>query len=156
MCNQEKDLVREAKLKAARFCAYRERAPLEVREKLESCGLTGAQLEQVLRELADDGFVNEQRFAAAYANGKLRIKKWGKLKIRRGLESYKLNNECVCRALDSLPESEYLETMNKLIEKKRRLLKISDPFIRNHKIAQFVISKGFEPDLIWEYLTSDL
>ena len=156
MSNMEKDLIREAKVKAARFCAYRERAAVEVRNKLESYGLESHQLEQVILELEHDGFLNEQRFAKSYASGKLRIKKWGRLKIKRGLEAYELPVEQIGKALESLPPSEYQETMKGLVQKKRSSLKESDPFVRNHKIAQFVISKGFEPDMVWTYLKSKI
>ena len=152
MAKMEKDVVREAKAKAARFCSYRERAPQEVREKLAGLGLEGAQLEQALQELARDGFVDERRFASAYANGKLRIKRWGKLKIKRGLENYQLDQDCINMALESLPDDEYQQIMQQHIEQKLQRLNEPDPYVRNHKTAQNLISKGFEPDRVWSYL----
>lgn len=152
MSYKEKDEVREAKIKAARFCAYRERAPLEVLHKLRAYGLISGDVEQVLEELIRDGFLNENRFAISYANGKLRQKKWGKIKIRRGLEQYKIESNCIDVVLEAIPNDEYQDILKKLLDKKWLSLKISDPFIRKHKVAQFVISKGFEPSLIWEYL----
>ena len=156
MSNLEMDLVRDAKLKAARFCAYQERAPSEVRTKLSSYGLEAEQLEQVMVELADGGFVNERRFALAYARGKLRLKKWGKLKIKRGLENYEIDPQCISEILMSLSPEDYHQTMSSLIEKKRANLRIADVYIRNHKIANFVISKGFEPELVWDYLKNEM
>ena len=150
----EKDIVREAKIKAARFCAYRERAPMEVREKLAAYGLEGDQMEEVLNELIEENFLNESRFASAYARGKLRSNKWGKIKIRKGLESYQLNQSAIDQALKELPQDEYLSIMVQLIKKKQRSLKVTNPFVRNHKIAHFVISKGFEPDIVWAELRS--
>ena len=150
----EKDITREAKIKAARFCAYRERAPEEVREKLRGYGLSPDQCEQVLQELVDENFINEQRFAKAYASGKLRINKWGKLKIRNGLDGYQVNEKYIERALIALPEEEYLSTMKDLINKKQGSLDVTDPYVRNHKVARYVISKGFEPDLVWDHLKS--
>lgn len=152
MAYKEKDEVREAKIKAARFCAYRERAPLEVLEKLRGYGLISGDVEQVLEELIRDGFLNENRFAMSYANGKLRQKKWGKIRIRRELEQYKIDSNCIDMVLEAIPNDEYQDILKKLVDKKWLSLKISDPFIRNHKAAQFVISKGFEPSLIWKYL----
>ena len=155
MPNQEMDLVRDAKIKAARFCAYQERAPSEVRTKLESYGLDGDQLNKVMSELMDEGFIDEHRFASAYALGRLRLKKWGKLKIKKGLEHYDVNPHHISEVLDSLSKENYSQTMISLIEKKRKGLRVSDPFIRNHKIANFLISKGFEPDLVWDYLKQE-
>ena len=156
MSNNQKDLIKEARIKAARFCSYRERAPEEVRQKLIKQGLNDSQVEDMLQELIDDNFINEQRFATAYANGKLRINKWGRIKIRQGLERHLVDPTCMEKALHSLEEAEYRAIMISLIQKKHHSLKITDPFIRNHKIAQFVISKGFEPDLVWQSLKSDL
>ena len=155
MSNQEMDLVRDAKIKVARFCAYQERAPSEVRTKLSSYGLEIEQLEQVMIELVDGGFVNEHRFASAYARGKLRLKKWGKLKIKKGLENYQVDPQCISEILSSISQEDYYRTMSSLIEKKRASLRISDPFIKNHKIANFLISKGFEPELVWDYLKTE-
>jgi regulatory protein len=152
MPNNQKDLLQEAKVKMARFCSYRERAPEEVRQKLAQYNLSDQKIEQVMNVLMEHDFVNERRFAGAYANGKLNINKWGKLKIRQGLEHYKLDPDHIDEALGKLPDDQYQATMIKHIEKKQRSLKHKDPFVRNHKVAQFVISKGFEPDLVWKIL----
>ena len=156
MSNNQKEVIKEAKIKAARYCSYRERAPEEVREKLTKYGLRSHQVAQVLKELKDENFINEQRFANAYASGKLRINKWGRIKIKMGLERSKVDPVYVNRALNNLPEDEYNTIMIKHIQKKQGALNIQDHFLRNHKIAQFVISKGFEPDLVWQYLKSNI
>ena len=152
MSNQEKDLVRDAKIKAARFCAYQERAPSEVKTKLVRYGLNADQLDQAMNELLSEGFIDEHRFASAYALGKLRLKKWGKLKIKKGLEHYEIHPQCIVEVLGALPSDDYNQTMINLIEKKRQGLRVSNPYIKNHKIAGFLMSKGFEPDLVWDYL----
>lgn len=90
----------------------------------------------------------------AYASGKLRMNKWGKLKIKMGLESYQLDPACIEKALDALPEDEYMAIMARHIEKKLQSLKTEDSFVRNHKVARLVISKGFEPELVWQNLKS--
>jgi regulatory protein len=152
MVNQEKEIIKEAKIKAARYCAYRERAPLEIRQKLGTLGLNEIQIEQILHELTKDGFVNEQRFATAFAGGKFRLKKWGKLKISHSLKNLEITESNIRKAIDSLAADEYLKVLRDHIKKKRQSLRISDPFVINHKIAQFVISKGFEPELVWKEL----
>ena len=155
MTYKEKEIVRQAKIKAARFCAYRERAPAEVREKLSGYGLNSDQCEQVVNELINENFINEKRFATAYANGKLRINKWGKIKIKNGLQSYRVDEKFIEKALNTLPKEEYLTTMKDLINKKLGSLDIADPYVRNHKVARYVISKGFEPELVWRSLKSE-
>ena len=152
MANKEKDPLKDAKVKGARYCAYRERAPSEVRQKLKMLGLTPDQIEQVYSELVASGFVNEERFALAFASGKFRLKKWGKLKIEHALQQHKISTLFIEKALNSLPENEYLSMLSDVIQRKQKTLKSKDPFVANHKIARFAISKGYEPELVWKQL----
>jgi len=148
----EKDVVRDAKNKAARFCAYQERAPKQVKEKLGAYGLPEDQVVKVMEELVNEGFINEGRFARSYANGKFRLKKWGKLKIKLGLERLELDPICIESVLRDIPTGEYKQILTQLIEQKWNAVKAQDSYIRKHKVAQFAMSRGFEPDLIWNLL----
>ena len=146
------ELLKNAKLKAARFCAYRERTQREVREKLHGEGVWGQEAESIIAELITDGFINEERFAIAYAGGKFRLKKWGKLKIKQGLEAHGLTSYCVDKALATIEEEDYQSTLQQLMRQKWQSLKEPDPFVRKHKTAQFLMGKGFEPEIIWSLL----
>ena len=48
---KESDPLKSARLKAARFCAYRERTQQEVREKLHKIGLYGDEAEEIISDL---------------------------------------------------------------------------------------------------------
>lgn len=149
---KEEDLVKSAKLKAARFCAYRERTQNEVRKKLHLYGLRGEEAEELIVQLITEGFINEERFAKAYASGKFRLKKWGKLKIRHGLESHGLSPYCIEKGISTIDDNDYRSTLKKLISEKWERLDLKDLFVRMHKTAQYLMSKGYEPELIWEVL----
>lgn len=152
MANKEQDPLKDAKVKAARYCAYRERAPSEVRQKLQTFGLTQVQIEQVYSELVASEFVDEERFALAFASGKFRIKKWGKLKIEHALKQLQISHQFIEAAINSLPDNEYLKTLSQVIQRKQKTIKSADPFVANHKVARFAISKGYEPELVWKQL----
>ena len=72
--------IQQAFIKAAKYCAYQERTQQEARQKIYSYGIFGDEAEEVICMLIEDNYINEERFAIAYAGGKFRIKKWGKLK----------------------------------------------------------------------------
>src|SRR5579863_890568 len=78
--------TQEAIVKIARYCAYQERSHQEVRNKLFNYGLRSTSVDEILSHLITEGFLNEGRYAKAFAGGKFRIMKWGKLKIRKALE----------------------------------------------------------------------
>lgn len=143
---------KEAKLKAADYCAYQERSQQEVRDKLYSYGLHYNDVEEVLSELITENFINEERFAKAYAGGKFRMKKWGRLKILQGLKQHRISEYCIKKGLQEIPEGDYLDTIETLISKKRSTLDITDEFAANQKIASYLYQKGFETNLIWEVL----
>ena len=143
---------KEAKLKAADYCAYQERSQQEVRDKLYDYGLHQADVEEVISFLITEGFINEERFAKAYVRGKFHMKKWGRNKIAAGLKQHKISPYCLKKGWQEIDEEEYLKVLLELIEKKESSLKETNQFIRKKKIAQFAIQRGFESHLVWDEL----
>ena len=89
-----------ALLKAADYCAYQERSQQEVRDKLYGYGLHHDEVEENLSELITQGYLNEERFAKAYAGGKFRIKGWGKRKILQGLKQHRISEYCIMKGFE--------------------------------------------------------
>ena len=110
--------VKEAKIKAASFCAYRERTQQEVRDKLYSYGLHSDEVEEVIALLITENFISEERFSKAYAGGKFRINHWGRNKIKAGLQLKGISARCQEYALLEIDEEEYRHTMEVRAEKK--------------------------------------
>ena len=54
--------------------------------KLYELGADEEVAEEVIVYLIGENFINEERFAKAFAGGKFRIKKWGKIKIKQALK----------------------------------------------------------------------
>ena len=109
--------VQQAFIKASKYCAYQERTQQEVREKLHAYGIFGDDAEEVICMLIEDNYINEERFAIAYAGGKFRIKKWGKVKIEKNLRQKGLSNYCINQGLAVIDHEEYTQTLEQLIEK---------------------------------------
>lgn len=141
---------KEAKLKAANFCAYQERSQKEVRNKLYDYGLYSDEVEDVLTDLIVEGFINEERFAKQYVGSKFRMKKWGRNKILQGLKQHDISAYCVKAGLKEIDDEEYIEVLEELIRKKSAFKSESDLFKKRSKIAQHAIYKGFEPELVWD------
>jgi len=142
----------EALAKIQRYCAYQERSHKEVKTKLYDYGLYSSQVDEILSQLITDGFLNEERFAKAYAGGKFRMKKWGKLKIKNELEFLGLTKNCIQRGLKEIEPADYSKTLKALIKKKSTEIKDENLFKKRDKVARFVMSKGYEPEMVWEYV----
>lgn len=141
--------------KAQAWCAYQERCQQEVRDKLYEWGLWKEAVESIIAELITGSFINEERFAKAYAGGKFRIKKWGRVKIRLALKRKGLTDYCIRKGLQEIDEEAYMETLLSVINEKATKTKDKNPLRRNYSIAQYAISRGFEPDLVWQALKMD-
>jgi regulatory protein len=138
--------------KISRYCAYQERSHKEVRNKLYEYGLHRGEVDEILTRLITDGFLNEQRFAKAFAGGKFRMKKWGRNKIVHELEAHGVAPKCIQMGLKEIDAADYRKTLTRLISKKLAETKEVNPFKRKSLVARFAIGKGYEPETVWEML----
>ncbi|MFD2962758.1 MULTISPECIES: regulatory protein RecX [Olivibacter] len=153
---KQKKLTRQqAKSKAESYCAYQERSQQEMRDKLYSWGLHPVDVEEIIADLITENFLNEERFALAYASGKFTIKSWGKIKIRQGLKLHQISQRLIQDALNQINQQAYYDKLRGLLEKKAAHLKESDPYKRRNKLAQYALSKGYENDFIFDILTNN-
>lgn len=146
---------KEILMKISAFCAYQERTQQEVRDKLYDYGLDKDTVEETIVRLIQENFLNEERFAIAYAGGKFRVKKWGRKKILEGLKQKNISEYCIRQAMKEIPDKEYRATLLDLIEKRASKEKETNAYKRKYKIAQHVISKGYEPELVWDILNDN-
>ncbi|MDX1943437.1 MAG: regulatory protein RecX [Saprospiraceae bacterium] len=142
----------EALSRMQRYCAYQERSHREVRGKLLDLNIYGDDLEEILAQLIADNFLNEERFARTYARGKFRMKQWGKRRIVQELKRHEVSDYSIRKALEEISEKDYNITLQEVIQKKKASLAETDNFILRNKIAQYAISRGYEPDLVWQIL----
>ncbi len=134
--------------KMEHFCAYRERCPQEVRNKLKTLGATSAVARQVFEVLQTDKFFDETRFALAFAGGKFRNNHWGKVRIGLELRMRDIAPETIQHALDSIDVETYDALLVKLLQKKMGQYEGADN--PTEKAAASLIRAGFESDLVFK------
>ena len=71
----------------------------------------------LVAELMSEGYLNEERFARAYARGKFRIKGWGPRKITQGLQAKRVSSACISLGLSELSDDEVREYLVRQREK---------------------------------------
>ena len=141
----------EAKIKLESYCAYQERCTFEVLEKLKSFDLNELEIKSLIKELQNDNFLNEERFARSYASGKFAIKSWGKNKIKSHLIAKRVSKGIINTALNEIDYDAYVSRLHQLASKKAsELSKEKNPWTRKQKIMRFLASKGYETHLIYE------
>jgi regulatory protein len=147
----KKQLSKEQALqKAKHYCGYQERSHYEVREKLYALGMHKQQVEELISQLIEENYLNEERFAIEFAGGKFRMKQWGRVKIKYELKQKKVSEYCIKKALKQIDEDDYLKSLNTLARKKWNSIKGEgvNHFVKMSKTTTYLMQKGFESDLI--------
>ncbi|MCC6371983.1 MAG: RecX family transcriptional regulator [Bacteroidia bacterium] len=142
----------EALEKMKNWCAYQERSQFDVRKKLYAFKLQEEECEQIIAQLIEENFLNEERFALAFAGGKFRIKHWGKHKIKTELKKHRVSEYCINKALAGLGDENYEAGMVKLLEKKISTSKQSDRRKLYYSVMKYAVSKGYESDKVSKQL----
>ena len=145
-----KKLSREQALpQIKQFCVYRERCHSEVKEKLYSLGLYKNDVEQLMAQLIEENYLNEERFAKQYAGGKFRMNQWGRVKIKYALRQKQVSDYSIKKGLKEISEADYKKTLQKLAEQKLKTLKNeSNVFSKKKKLQDYLLQKGYEGELV--------
>jgi len=139
----------QAKEKIRRYCAYQERSHLEVRNKLYAYGLHRGDVDEIITGLITEGFLNEERYAKAFAGGKFRMKKWGRIRITHALEEKGVSRNCILIGLGEIDEDQYVQTLRELLKEKSGSLEEGNAYAFRDRLSKYAIQKGYEPEIVW-------
>jgi len=149
MIQRQRQTPEQAFQKAKHFCAYQERCHQEVKDKLYSFGLWKKDVEELIARLIEENYLNEERFAIQFAGGRFRMKQWGRVKIRYELKQRQIGEYNIKKALAAIPEDDYGKTLDRLAERKTETLQEEENILaRRRKLHDYLMQKGYEPDLV--------
>ena len=142
--------IKEALHKIEHYCAYQERCHEEVTQKLRSMKMDSDEIDQIITQLINDNFLNEERFACSFARGKHRIKHWGKIRITNELKFRGINQTLISIALKEINPEEYYETFEALATRQWESIRETNSLKKRKKFCDFMLRKGFESNLVYE------
>jgi regulatory protein len=144
----------QAIIKIRDWCAYQERCQQEARDKLYDYGLKTDDVENIIAQLVNENFINEERFAIAFAGGKFRIKKWGKVKIKQELKAKRVSDYCIKKGLAVIDSTDYINTLKKVLALQAKSITEKNFLKKKQKLIRHALGKGYEQDLIFDILKS--
>ena len=133
------------------LCSRREYCRKDVMKKVMTA-LDGdvAKAEEVIAKLVEERYVDDLRYATAFARDKASIAGWGEAKIRYMLSSKGIDRELIAQALDEVDDKRAETRLEKLMENKVRSLK-DDPQCRL-KLLRFGLGRGYSYDQVTEMI----
>ncbi len=151
MNTQKSYTVEEATKRMERYCAYQERCHKEVHQKLYEMRMIPVAVDQIIDHLLRHNFLNETRFAQAFARGKFRAKKWGRNRIVNELKMRQISKFNIKIALKEIPDTEYYKTFDALAEKRlQQLTSETNLQKKRKKLADYLFYRGWESALVYE------
>lgn len=130
--------------KIMKYCAFQERSCREVYRKLSELKVPQQEAEQILMELKEQNFVNDERFAECFVRGKVNCKRWGRVKIRAELLQRGVESSIIEEKLENIDTKQYSANIRYLSERWRQ----EHPAEENQKLVRFLMSKGYTYDEI--------
>ena len=131
--------------KMRRLCSRREYCVSDIRAKLMK-ELDGdvQKVETAINKLKDEKYVDDLRYATAYARDKASISGWGATKIRYMLSAKGVAKDVISEALNEVDEVKASTRLEKLLENKYKSLK-DDPQWKI-ELLRFALGRGYSYD----------
>lgn len=134
-----------------KLCSKAEYCRADVyRKALKALDGDSAQASRLVDSLAEDRYVDDARYASAFAREKASLQGWGPIKIRFQLRSKGVSDEVISAALEEVEPARAADKLERLLAAKARTLQ-GDPQFRL-KLIKFGLSRGYEYDAVEEAL----
>ncbi len=125
------------------LCAKREYCVSDIRRKaIERLDGDRQAAEELVQSLIENKFVDDARYASAFAREKSGLQGWGPIKIRFQLRAKGISDSIITEALSEIDNTKARTRLEKLLENKWRSL--SDDPQGRLKLIKFALSRGYE------------
>ncbi len=133
-----------------RYLSRRDHASSELKKKLIKKGFGEQIITDVLHELAEKGYLDDEQFALKFANEKGELNRWGPKKIKSALYKKGLSKNIIEKVVktvsDNLPQDQICVDL--VLKRKCHFLREEDPYKRKQKIYMYLAGRGFPGSVI--------
>ncbi len=136
------------------ICSRQEKSPSDIISHLKKWNVDPSEHQKILTALTRDKYIDERRYASAFARDKVRFDHWGMVKIRLILRQKGIDPKTADDVLAEIDRDEYRSMIKQELSKKRKSLK-GTPYEIWAKLARYGSSKGFEMKDMEEFLGGD-
>lgn len=138
----------QAYSKLTALCARSEHCQHEMLEKMRQWGVSEEEQAQVTQRLVSERYVDDERYARAFVNDKVRYNKWGRRKVEEALWLKHIDKEISKRVLDEVDDNEFLDVLKPLLKQKRKTISAKSDYELRMKLIRFALGRGFTIDII--------
>lgn len=147
--------AQQAFQRLAALCARGEHCQQEMLEKMRQWGVGDEEQAEVMQRLVSERYVDDERFARAFVNDKIRYNKWGRRKVEQALWQKRIDPSTAQAVLDEVSDEDYLDALRPLLLQKRRSTKAQSTYELTTKLLKFALGRGFTMDIIKQCIETD-
>ncbi len=145
----------EAFLRLSALCAQAEHCEYEMQEKMRRWQLPDDAQARVMQRLVSERYVDDNRYALAFARDKVKYNKWGRRKVEQALWQKRIKDDIRQQVLDSIGDADYISVLRPLLQQKRRAVKARNDYELRMKLVKFALGRGFTMDVIRQCVNTD-
>ena len=107
-------------------------------------------IDVIILRLKEDKFIDEERYAGAFARDRFKYQKWGKIKITAHMKLKHIPSGIIASGLATIDDEEYRQTLKEILSAHRRNIKASNSFDLRGRLLRHALAKGYESHLVYE------
>ena len=138
----------DALVKCASLCAKTEYSKVELIGKMCRWGISRDMAKLITDRLAEENYINEERFAQTFVYDKFNLNSWVRNKIRYYLKINGIGNELIKEAIRNIDPQEYSDTLKRLLSSKFKTLTEKHPYKQKIALCRYAVSRGFETTIV--------
>lgn len=139
------------------LCAKAEHCSWEVRRKLATWKIGADDAEKIVQRLVDHRFVDDGRFARAFARDKFMFSGWGRRKIEAQLRARRIPAALIAKAMDEgIDPAQYETAARALVKRRAAAMADADTYGGRTRLFRAVAARGFEPELVARIIREEL
>lgn len=128
-----------------RECARSERSSGDALRLMKRWGVADEDAKRVLARLQADRFIDDGRYAEAFARDKLNLSGWGAYKIKSALRAKGVSKDIIEEVVaPMIEEADMTERLEELMSRRMRTLKYKSPYDAKTKLIRFAASRGYD------------
>lgn len=136
--------------KIEQYCASQEHCSFDVKRKLAQQSVPSEIIDQIIEKLIEKNFINYNRYCEAFTNDHIKLKKWGRIKIKAALKAKSLPDASINNAIEKIDTELYLRNLMHLYSrKKNELTNENNLEKRKAKLIRYLASNGYELEIIF-------
>lgn len=134
----------QALVSLMRLCARSEKCSSDALRLMRGWGVADVDAKRVLKQLVDQRFIDDNRYAAAFVREKINLSGWGVYKITAAMRRKGLDNDTISAAIAQNGDVDMTERLMEQLRRKIRTVKSKNAADLRAKLFRYATGQGYD------------